>query len=77
VHIIPNLEETFLGRKKTKEKMKMQRVISIYFIKENDSDKGFNLIRNKIKKNSKDLNNKALSAIKKKKKNQKLNQNFL
>ena len=57
--------------------MKMQRVISIYFIKENDSDKGFNLIRNKIKKNSKDLNNKALSAIKKKKKNQKLNQNFL
>ena len=64
VHIIPNLEETFLGRKKTKEKMKMQRVISIYFIRENDSDKGFNLIRNKIKKNSKDLNNKALSAIK-------------
>ena len=64
VHIIPNLEETFLGRKKTKEKIKMQRVVSIYFINENDSDKGLNLIRNKIKKNTKDLNNNALSAIK-------------
>ena len=66
VHIIPNLEETFLGRKKTKEKLKMQRVISIYFINENDNDndKGLNLIRNKIKKNNKDLNNNALSAIK-------------
>ena len=64
VHIISNLEEKFLGRKKTKEKMKMQRVISIYFINKNVSDKGLNLIRNKIKKNSKDLNNNALSAIK-------------
>ena len=64
VHIIPNLEETFFGRKKTKEKMKMQRVISIYFINENDSNKGLNLIRNKIKKNTKELNNNALSAIK-------------
>lgn len=64
VHIISNLEETFLGRKKTKEKLKMQRVISIYFIIENDTEKGFNLIRNKIKKNTKDLNNNALSAIK-------------
>ena len=64
VHIIPNLEEIFLGRKKTKEKIRMQRVISIYFINENDIDNGLNLIRNKIKKNSKDLNNNALSSIK-------------
>ena len=55
----------------------MQRVISIYFINENDIDNGLNLIRNKIKKNSKDLNNNALSSIKEEEEKSKMEQELL
>lgn len=73
VHTLRNLNELFLGKRNTKDKLKMQRIISIDF-KDNNKGKNKNIIRyyknNHTSKKSKELN--PLTSIKEEEEKSKL-----
>ena len=48
VHTLQNMNELFLGKKMTREKLRLQRIISLFF--EKDNKKKFNYFRNNVPK---------------------------
>ena len=48
VHTLQNMNEIFLGKKMTREKLRLQRIISLFF--EKDNKKKFNYFRNNVPK---------------------------
>ena len=62
MHILDGINELFYGKVKTKEKLKMQRVISICFVKEKENENKDNIGNGKKNENEKENKNVMMGA---------------